>query len=97
MKINTTNILERFYNSEIKIEVDNIKDVDLMRYIFKKCDFNLIENKYTFEKGRFFWVENGLFGNNKQLHNSMNLIRRNRCKKTIKLSELNVFNKTKNE
>ncbi len=83
-------VIQRFYNNKIKIEVDRPEKKDLLIYIFKECGLKHIENKYSFEKGRFFWVENGLFGKSKNLHNSMNLLFRNRRKETIKLSELNV-------
>lgn len=84
-------VIQRFMNSEIKIKVDEPTKKHLLKHIFVECGFEVEENKYTFEKGRFFWVEGGLFSSEaKHLKNSMDLIRRNRSKETVNLSDLNV-------
>ena len=84
-------VIQRFMNSEIKIKVDEPTKKHLLKHIFIECGFEVEENKYTFEKGRFFWVENGKFNSGlKHLYNSMDLIRRNRSKETVNLSDLNV-------
>ncbi len=84
-------VIQRFLNSEIKIKVDDPTKKHLLKHIFIQCGLKFKENKYTFEKDRFFWVENGQFNSGlKHLHNSMDLLRRNRNKQTLNLSELNV-------
>lgn len=84
-------VIQRFMNSEVKIKVDEPTKKHLLKHIFIECGFEVKENKYTFEKGRFFWVEEGLFSSEtKHLKNSMDLILRNRSKETVNLSDLNV-------
>lgn len=84
-------VIQRFLNSEIKIKVDDPTKKHLLKHIFIECGLNFEENKYTFEKGRFFWVESGQFNSGlKHLHNSMDLLKRNRNKQTLNLSDLNV-------
>ena len=82
------NIYEDFLNSKIKIKVDCKDGIFILKELFKGC--NLIESfsGFNLEIGRYYWVEKGLFGNNKHLLNSMNIMKRNKDIKTVLLSEI---------
>ena len=85
-------VIKRFIRGEVKIKIDDPTKKHIMRYIFNECGFEIKENHYTYEKDSFFWVEEGSFNSGlKHVHNSMDLLLRNKNKHTINLSELNVL------
>ena len=83
--------IKRFLNGETKIDVNTKDKKQTLLFIFEQCGLPYNETAFTFEVGRLFWVENGLFGNNKSLNNSMELTGANRNRETIYLSEINVL------
>lgn len=82
-------VISRFKNFEIKIKIDRPEVIPFAKQFLKDAGFTLNENKFTYETGRYYWVEKSLLMGIPQLHNSMDLLRRNRSKETINLSDLN--------
>ena len=82
-------VISRFKNFEIKIKIDKPEVIPFAKQFLKDTGFIVNENKFTYEIGRYYWVEKSLLMGIPQLHNSMEILRRNRSKETINLSDLN--------
>ncbi len=82
-------VISRFKNFEIKIKIDKPEVIPFAKQFLKDAGFILNENKFTYEIGRYYWVEKSLLMGIPQLHNSMDILRRNRSKEIVNLSELN--------
>ncbi len=84
-----SSVISRFKNFEIKIKIDKPEVIPFAKQFLKDAGFIINENEFTYEIGRYYWVEKSLLMGIPQLHNSMDILRRNRSKETINLSELN--------
>lgn len=82
-------VMPRFLDGKIKLQIDKPEVIPFARQFIKDAGFQVDENVFTYEIGRYYWVESGIFGENIHIHNSMDLLYRNRSKETIKISEIN--------
>ena len=82
-------VISRFKNFEIKIKIDKPEVIPFAKQFLKDAGFIVNENKFTYEIGRYYWVEKSLLMGIPQLHNSMDILRRNRSKETMGSRSLN--------